>query len=417
MYTDALTGASNRRYFEDKLKKSHVPAGVAMIDLDDFKVYNDTCGHDAGDMVLVTVVDVIRRCIRKSDELVRYGGDEFLLVMPGIQEDDFAHKLRKIKRNIHAASVPGYSNIRLSASVGGVFSDGNSLDEAVSKADKLMYQAKTKKDTVVTDGHESVVGEPQKQEILIVDDSNINREILSEMLGNEYIIHEAASGEECIDLLNQYGTGISLVLLDIIMPEMDGFELCRNIKSNIEFCHIPVVLLTAKNDLDSKIEGLKMGADVYIEKPFSFQYLLAQLTSLFDNRKREKEAFMRKPFLPVTSMGMSKADEELMNKLIGIIEDNITDPNFGVERLSEIVFMSRSSLHRKIKVIAGTSPADFIRLIRLKKATELIIDGRHRIGEICFLVGINSPSYFIKLFQKQFGMTPKEFEKQQRQSS
>ena len=417
MYTDALTGASNRRYFEDKLKKSHVPAGVAMIDLDDFKVYNDTCGHDAGDMVLVTVVDAIRRCIRKSDVLVRYGGDEFLLVMPDIQEDDFAHKLRTIKRNIHAATVPGYSNIRLSASVGGVFSDGNSLDEAVSKADKLMYQAKTKKDTVVTDGHESVVGEPQKQEILIVDDSNINREILSEMLGNEYIIHEAASGEECIDLLSQYGTGISLVLLDIIMPEMDGFELCRNIKSNIEFCHIPVVLLTAKNDLDSKIEGLKMGADVYIEKPFSFQYLLAQLTSLFDNRKREKEAFMRKPFLPVTSMGMSKADEELMNKLIGIIEDNITDPNFGVERLSEIVFMSRSSLHRKIKVIAGTSPADFIRLIRLKKATELIIDGRHRIGEICFLVGINSPSYFIKLFQKQFGMTPKEFEKQQRQSS
>ena len=119
---------------------------------------------------------------------------------------------------------------------------------------------------------------------------------------------------------------------------MDGFELCRNIKSNIEFCHIPVVLLTAKNDLDSKIEGLKMGADVYIEKPFSFQYLLAQLTSLFDNRKREKEAFMRKPFLPVTSMGMSKADEELMNKLIGIIEDNITDPNFGVERLSEDVY-------------------------------------------------------------------------------
>ena len=202
MYTDALTGASNRRYFEDKLKKSHAPAGVAMIDLDDFKVYNDTCGHDAGDMVLVTVVDVIRHCIRKSDVLVRYGGDEFLLVMPDLQEDDFAHKLRKIKRNIHAATVPGYSNIRLSASVGGVFSEGNSLEEAVSKADKLMYQAKAKKDTVVTEGHESVVGEPHKQEILIVEDSKINRETLSEMLGDEYIIHEAASGEECIDLLS-----------------------------------------------------------------------------------------------------------------------------------------------------------------------------------------------------------------------
>ena len=198
---------------------------------------------------------------------------------------------------------------------------------------------------------------------------------------------------------------------------MDGFELCHKIKSDIEICHIPVVLLTAKNDLDSKIEGLKMGADAYIEKPFSFQYLLTQLTSLFDNKKREKDAFMRKPFLPISAMGMNKADEELMNKLIGIIEDNIMDTNFGVERLSEIVFMSRSTLHRKIKAVAGTSPTDFIRLIRLKKATDLIIEGRYRIGEICYLVGINSPSYFIKLFQKQFGMTPKQFEKQVHQTS
>lgn len=268
MYTDALTGASNRRYFEDKLKKSHVPAGVAMIDLDDFKVYNDTCGHDAGDMVLVTVVDVIRRCIRKSDVLVRYGGDEFLLVMPGIQEDDFAHKLRKIKRNIHAASVPGYSNIRLSASVGGVFSDGNSLDEAVSKADKLMYQAKTKKDTVVTDVHESVVGEPQKQEILIVDDSNINREILSEMLGNEYIIHEAASGEECIDLLNQYGTGISLVLLDIIMPEMDGFEVLDYMAEHHWIDDIPVIMISSEDSASSIRKAYEFGVSDYISRPF-----------------------------------------------------------------------------------------------------------------------------------------------------
>lgn len=268
MYTDALTGASNRRYFEDKLKKSHVPAGVAMIDLDDFKVYNDTCGHDAGDMVLVTVVDAIRRCIRKSDVLVRYGGDEFLLVMPDIQEDDFAHKLRKIKRNIHAATVPGYSNIRLSASVGGVFTDGNSLDEAVSKADKLMYQAKTKKDTVVTDGHESVAGEPQKQEILIVDDSNINREILSEMLGNEYIIHEAASGEECIDLLSQYGTGISLVLLDIIMPEMDGFEVLDYMAEHHWIDDIPVIMISSEDSASSIRKAYEFGVSDYISRPF-----------------------------------------------------------------------------------------------------------------------------------------------------
>ena len=268
MYTDALTGASNRRYFEDKLKKSHAPAGVAMIDLDDFKVYNDTCGHDAGDMVLVTVVDVIRHCIRKSDVLVRYGGDEFLLVMPDIQEDDFAHKLRKIKRNIHAATVPGYSNIRLSASVGGVFSEGNSLEEAVSKADKLMYQAKAKKDTVVTEGHESVVGEPHKQEILIVDDSKINRETLSEMLGDEYIIHEAASGEECIDLLSQYGTGISLVLLDIVMPEMDGFEVLDYMAEHHWIEDIPVIMISSEDSASSIRKAYEFGVSDYISRPF-----------------------------------------------------------------------------------------------------------------------------------------------------
>ena len=268
MYTDALTGANNRRYFEDKLKKSHIVAGVAMIDLDDFKLYNDTCGHDAGDMVLVTVVDVIRRCIRKSDVLVRYGGDEFLLVMPDIQEEDFAHKLRQIKRNIHAATVAGYSNIRLSASVGGVFTDGKSLEEAVSKADKLMYQAKSKKDTVVTDENELAVGESNKQKILIVDDSQINRDILAEMLGDEYRIHEAASGKECIKLLNQYGTGISLVLLNIVMPEMDGFEVLDYMAEHHWIEDIPVIMISSEDSVSSIRKAYELGVSDYISRPF-----------------------------------------------------------------------------------------------------------------------------------------------------
>ena len=193
------------------------------------------------------------------------------------------------------------------------------------------------------------------------------------------------------------------------MPIMDGFELCRKIKTDIEYCHIPVVLLTAKNDLNSKIRGLETGADAYIEKPFSFKYLTTQLNSLLENRKREKEAFIKKPYVTSQSIGLCKADEELINKIIGIIEENITDSNFGVERLSEIINMSRSSLHRKIKALSGTSPTDFIRLIRLKKASELIAEGHYRTGEVCYIVGINSPSYFIKFFQKQFGMTPNEY--------
>lgn len=268
MYTDALTGANNRRYFEDKLKKSHIVAGVAMIDLDDFKLYNDTCGHDAGDMVLVTVVDVIRRCIRKSDVLVRYGGDEFLLVMPDIQEEDFAHKLRQIKRNIHTATVAGYSNIRLSASVGGVFTDGKSLEEAVSKADKLMYQAKSKKDTVVTEESELAVDESNKLEILIVDDSQINRETLAEMLWDEYRIHDAASGKECIKLLNQYGTGISLVLLDIVMPEMDGFEVLDYMAEHHWIEDIPVIMISSEDSVSSIRKAYELGVSDYISRPF-----------------------------------------------------------------------------------------------------------------------------------------------------
>ena len=268
MYTDALTGANNRRYFEDKLKKTHIVAGVAMIDLDDFKLYNDTCGHDAGDMVLVTVVDVIRRCIRKSDVLVRYGGDEFLLVMPDIQEEDFAHKLRQIKRNIHAATVAGYSNIRLSASVGGVFTDGKSLEEAVSKADKLMYQAKSKKNAVVTEESELAVDESNKLEILIVDDSQINREILAEMLGDEYRIHDAASGKECIKLLNQYGTGISLVLLDIVMPEMDGFEVLDYMAEHHWIEDIPVIMISSEDSVSSIRKAYELGVSDYISRPF-----------------------------------------------------------------------------------------------------------------------------------------------------
>lgn len=255
-----------------------------------------------------------------------------------------------------------------------------------------------------------------KQETILVVEDNI--ELLSFMadkLSRSFSVEKATNGAEAFDIIAN--KNISLVITDVMMPIMDGFELCKKIKTDIEHCHIPVILLTAKNDLNSKIRGLEMGADVYVEKPFSFKYLITQLNSLLENRKREREAFMKKPYVTSQSIGLCKADEELINKIINIILDNITDSNFGVERLSEITNMSRSSLHRKIKALSGTSPTDFIRLIRLKKASELIADGHYRTGEVCYIVGINSPSYFIKLFQKQFGMTPKEFEKQQKMTN
>ena len=151
------------------------------------------------------------------------------------------------------------------------------------------------------------------------------------------------------------------------MPVMNGYELCKEIKGDIDLCHIPVIFLTAKNDLESKINGLKIGAEAYVEKPFSFNYLKTQILSLLSNRRKEREAFSKTSFFPVHNMQMNKADEEFMNKVINVIQENISDENFNVERMADILCMSRSSLLRKIKILFNLSPIDFIRLIRLKK--------------------------------------------------
>ena len=277
---------------------------------------------------------------------------------------------------------------------------------------KTTAEAIKDNDMIVND-EPSADNEQRSETVLLVDDNEELLNFISEKLKNLYTVKTATNGVKALKVLKE--SNIDIVVTDIMMPEMDGIELCKHIKDDIELSHTPVILLTAKNDLDSKVEGLRTGADAYIEKPFSFKYLLAQLSSIFDNKRRETEAFNRKPFVPTAGMGMSKADEKLMSKIVDVIEENIENPNFGVEMLAEQVYMSRSSLHRKIKAISGTSPTDFIRLIRLKKASALIAEGSYRTGEVCYIVGINSPSYFIKLFQRQFGMTPKEFEKQQRQ--
>lgn len=288
----------------------------------------------------------------------------------------------------------------------------NSFTLTLKTLKRTTAEAIKNNDMIVNDEPETNDEQQHSENVLVVDDNIELLAFISEKLSQYYNVMTAENGVKALEVIKN--EAIDVVISDIMMPEMDGIELCKHIKNDIETSHIPVILLTAKNDLDSKVEGLKIGADAYIEKPFSFKYLVAQLTSIFDNKRRETEAFNRKPFVPTANMGMSKADEKLMNKIVEAIEENIDNPNFGVELLAELVCMSRSSLHRKIKAISGASPTDFIRLIRLKKASSLIAEGSYRTGEVCYIVGINSPSYFIKLFQKQFGMTPKEFEKQQR---
>lgn len=278
LYKDALTGAYNRRYYEDEIKNQKMNAGIAMIDVDDFKIYNDTSGHQAGDQALVTVARVIRGCIRKSDILIRYGGDEFLLVLPEIQEAGLERKLHQILNKIYKASVPGYSGVQLSVSIGGVLAlDTEVTENAIGRADKLMYRAKTHKNMVVTQAdvkHQSDNGEwlaedeKMKQQILIVDDSEINREILSEMLGRDYRILEAANGQECVTMLEQYGTGISLILLDIVMPVMDGFEVLGYINRNNWLDDIPVIMISSEGSDAYIRRAYELGVSDYISRPF-----------------------------------------------------------------------------------------------------------------------------------------------------
>ena len=246
--------------------------------------------------------------------------------------------------------------------------------------------------------------------ILVVEDEEEIKEYMVERLQKSFIVEQAANGVEALEILQK--EHVDLVVSDVMMPEMDGIELCHQIKSDIKLSHIPVVFLKAKNDTDSKIEGLKAGAEAYVEKPFSYEYLLTQIKSLLKNREKEREAFSKRPFFPIDNIQMSKEDEEMMQKVMNIINENINDEEFNVERLADLMYMSRSSLLRKIKQLFNMPPLEFIRLVRLKKAAELIQEGKHRVGEICYMVGFGNPSYFAKMFNRQFGVTPKEFEQQ-----
>lgn len=263
-----------------------------------------------------------------------------------------------------------------------------------------------------TDNMSLQSGIPKKHSptVLIVEDNKDMLAFIADSLSDDYTIKKAENGIEAQKVIAS--VNVDIIISDVMMPEMDGFELCNYVKSSPEYNHILFILLTARNDLESKIKGLELGSDAYIEKPFSPSYLKAMIISQISNRQREMEIFQKKPFLPMIDNSISKGDNEFINKAVKIINENIADPNFNVEQLAEVLLMSRSSLHRRIKSITNMPPLDFIRQIRLQKAAQLIHEGKFRINEICYLVGINTPSYFIKLFQQQYGMTPKEYELQ-----
>lgn len=246
-----------------------------------------------------------------------------------------------------------------------------------------------------------------KPVVLVVEDNGEMLAFVSRQLSANYSILKAANGAEALKILDE--KDVNVVVSDVMMPVMDGFELCKAIKSDLNYSHIPVILLTAKTDIQSKIEGMELGADAYIEKPFSVEYLNACVANLINNREKLRQAFAKSPFIAASTMALTKADEEFIKKLDEIIHANISNPDFSMEDMADNLNISRSNFYRKIKGVLDLSPNEYLRIERLKRAAQLLKEGESRINEICYTVGFNSPSYFSKCFQKQFGVLPKDF--------
>ena len=287
LYIDALTGAYNRRFWEDKMKSFSGVAGIALIDLDDLKLYNDTFGHSAGDAALKALVQITKKGIRCTDKLIRYGGDEFLLIMPNVSSSIFAE-------NIHEADFPEFPGLKISASIGGAMLYNGSIEEVVSRADKLMYYAKSYKNTVAMDEEveyeKALLDAPAaKPQVLIIDDSELNRDLLKEMLRDRYEILEAADGEKGLALLYELGTKISLVLLDVVMPKLGDFDVLAVMQKERWLDDIPVMMISAEDSPAFIQKAYDMGASDYITRPFNMNVVHQRsdnITKLYAKQRR-----------------------------------------------------------------------------------------------------------------------------------
>ena len=310
-YIDSLTGAYNRKYYEEKIKMLNIDAGVAVGDIDDFKLCNDTFGHTAGDEALFTIVEIINENMENGDTLIRFGGDEFLLIMPNISENAFEKKLKQIQKSVYETTVRNYPKMRLSLSIGGVILKDETVEEGEKRADMLMYKAKAKKNLVLTErqalknernGEPLSETERNKPTVLIVDDSSMNCDMLTSMLQDDFKLITASNGEECIDVLNKYGFGISLVLLDIFMPVMDGFEVLAYMNKNNLLNDIPVIMISGADSESFIRRAYSMGVSDYISRPFDEKVVYRRvyniiklfgkqrrLTSLAERQAREQE--------------------------------------------------------------------------------------------------------------------------------
>lgn len=253
----------------------------------------------------------------------------------------------------------------------------------------------------------TAAAEAGRQTVLIVEDQEDMRRFIAKELSETYRVLDAENGKVALELIRQ--NTVHLIVSDVMMPVMDGFELCNEVKNDLNASHIPFILLTAQHNLQSRLKGLNNGADAYMEKPFSIELLAAQVQNLLKSRELLSKTYVEKPNTPVASLAVSQVDDLFLRKLNDYLDEQLSSEALNVEMLSEAMGMSTSSLYRKVKGLSGLSPIDFIKITRLKKAVQLMQNGESRINEIAFQVGFSSPAYFSTCFQKQYGKTPTEF--------
>ena len=376
LYRDAVTGAYNERYYQEKYRSRILTAGVAVLRVDDFKAANDVYGRYAGNSVLETVAGVLRRNLGEKDRLIRRGEDRLLLLLPEVGQSDFGQKLEHLRLQLAAAGVPGYSHLHISVSIGGVWIRDGEVSAAVEHAERLATYAQTQKNTVITEQQpERTAAAPvhRRQSVLIVDDSELNRKMLGQMLGSRFDIAEAASGEACLQLLEQNATGISIVLLDIHMPGIDGFTVLEEMNQKNLLEQIPVIMISSEDTVDAVRRAFDLGASDYISRPFDAKVVYQRIINTIQLYAKQRR-------LSAMAADLAFEKERASRMMIGILSQVVEKRNGEsrdhVQRVALLTSMLLAGLAQK---------TDRYPLTREMRRTIATAAALHDIGkmEIC----------------------------------
>ena len=375
LYRDAVTGAYNERYYQEKYRSRILTAGVAVLRVDDFKAANDVYGRYAGNSVLETVAGVLRRNLGEKDRLIRRGEDRLLLLLPEVGQSDFGQKLEHLRLQLAAAGVPGYSHLHISVSIGGVWIRDGEVSAAVEHAERLATYAQMQKNTVITEQPERTAAAPvhRRQSVLIVDDSELNRKMLGQMLGSRFDIAEAASGEACLQLLEQNATGISIVLLDIHMPGIDGFTVLEEMNQKNLLEQIPVIMISSEDTVDAVRRAFDLGASDYISRPFDAKVVYQRIINTIQLYAKQRR-------LSAMAADLAFEKERASRMMIGILSQVVEKRNGEsrdhVQRVAQLTSMLLAGLAQK---------TDRYPLTREMRRTIATAAALHDIGkmEIC----------------------------------